>query len=115
MDLSLGPRDPPGPVRAALAGMKRDGLTLPTGTVIGLTGNVAEWARDSWQELRKSCWPDEVLFDPICTARDVESRHVVRGADWASSGIMLLSSMRTAYPTIKDISIGFRCARSATQ
>jgi sulfatase modifying factor 1 len=88
----------------------RDVLTLPTGKIFDLTGNVCEFAADDFTELDSSCWKDTILYDPLCKAGGKLASS--RGASWYDSLGGSASVTRTSIDrTSAALEIGFRCAR----
>lgn len=97
----------------------RDRLVLPTGTVVDLAGNVAEWVGDSWNRADESCWSRPGIYvDPKCNStksRDGVQRSI-RGGDWLVTGGQLDRTVRLSAPTTARYvspELGFRCARQA--
>jgi formylglycine-generating enzyme required for sulfatase activity len=91
----------------------RDQLTLPTGVVTDLAGNVSEWALDSYQPLEGACWVrpgTNVLVDPLCA--DSTTQKAVRGGSWGLDEIFLRATFRFRMD-VPAADTGFRCARSA--
>jgi formylglycine-generating enzyme required for sulfatase activity len=88
-----------------------DRLTLPTGTVIDLMGNVGEYARDEWNRLVEPCWSHGgVYVDPLCTTPsqlDPPPVFALRGGNW------IVSPYRASgryFATAEGPLVGFRCA-----
>ncbi len=96
----------------------RDRLTLGSGVLIDLAGNVKEWAADRWNREDEPCWSSPVLFDPLCDSispADGGARSV-RGGHFDGDTLSLRAAIRTRIASeIKAVSasIGVRCARSA--
>jgi formylglycine-generating enzyme required for sulfatase activity len=89
----------------------RDVLSLRTGVVYDLVGNVDEWAVDDWEEQQGPCWAASgILVDPQCHDSNAgfSSR---RGGDWRHGGSLLESSVRSA-ARLGGMYTGFRCARA---
>jgi len=95
---------------------KRDVLSLPTGSVVDLAGNVSEWARDVFQPQSGSCWSGGgVMRDPVCTQPSPGASRltVPRGGSWSDGGTWQEASYRSAFdPESVASSIGFRCQRA---
>jgi sulfatase modifying factor 1 len=95
---------------------KRDRLVLPTGTIFDLAGNVAEFARDTWNYHDEPCWsPTTIYRDPICSKQGTEGEaRAVRGGDWVIAGGELARQGRVVSPPrLATPEIGFRCVRKA--
>jgi formylglycine-generating enzyme required for sulfatase activity len=88
---------------------RRDVLTLRTGSVYDLGGNVAEWMADDFAQT-KPCWAAPVLIDPLCIVSGAPP--TLRGGSWDQASGYQRASNRAPYSKISQ-SLGFRCARSA--
>jgi formylglycine-generating enzyme required for sulfatase activity len=104
---------PPGGV--ALGGQSaRDRLELPTGTIVDIAGNVAEWARDNWNRHDERCWSSPRVYrDPLCMRPTKDAfDHPARGGEWLVLSGQLTRSTRTGASSITATpEVGFRCAR----
>lgn len=94
----------------------RDALTLATGTVVDLAGNVREHAVDLWNMQDEACWTFTVGQDPICEQPSAEPRRgtarAVRGGSWLDLRRRLMAASRDLLgETETDAATGFRCAR----
>ncbi len=92
----------------------RDHLTLPTGRIEDLAGNVSEWARDLWNQQSDPCWSDGGVFvDPLCPGTDPKALHAARGGYWFASTAAYseAAARRSIAGNTADIAVGFRCAR----
>jgi formylglycine-generating enzyme required for sulfatase activity len=92
----------------------RDAVILPGGTVVDLAGNVAEWARDVYQELGRDCWHEGLALDPVCAPPDASrsAPRTVRGGSWTAIAPFLRSTVRASGGSGRgDHATGFRCAR----
>jgi formylglycine-generating enzyme required for sulfatase activity len=113
------PPEPPGGSLPPGSGA-RDRVFMPTGTLLDLAGNVAEWSLDSWNRSEEPCWNTRgVLYDPLCIepeSLDGLSLRAVRGGDWlVSSGQLSRSARKFApgSPLFVSPKVSFRCARPA--
>ncbi|HEX7511187.1 MAG TPA: formylglycine-generating enzyme family protein [Chitinivibrionales bacterium] len=101
------------PVGGAPAGVFKEKI-VPVGSYLpnawglfDMHGNVAEWCSD---------WYDAAYYGK-CPEQDPKGPgdgklKVVRGGAWNSSGVGLRSARRSGYnPTIRLVSIGFRCVK----
>jgi len=104
---------------------RRDRLSLPTGEVVDLAGNLFELARDRYNLQTDPCWGTGVFHDPLCNTpnpRSPNARTFV-GGSFVSSSVLLAAAARgsTAFqdsdagigiPNANPfVAIGFRCAR----
>jgi formylglycine-generating enzyme required for sulfatase activity len=87
---------------------QRDILTVRTGRVFDLAGNVAEWMRDDYEPLTGPCWTSPVLVDPVCS--DPGKHQAVRGGSWNAAGAYLFADERANLDAV-GTDTGFRCAR----
>ncbi|MBI2395860.1 MAG: formylglycine-generating enzyme family protein [Deltaproteobacteria bacterium] len=87
-----------------------DRLSLPTGTVFDLMGNVAENTLDFYDPPNGSCWSQSgILTDPVCE-RGTSAGRAFRGSAWLWGPGNAAS--RGGLPALQSaVSIGFRCAR----
>jgi formylglycine-generating enzyme required for sulfatase activity len=110
------PVSPGGP--APVGGGALDRLTLPTGTIVDIAGNVGEFARDDWNRHDEPCWAGAGVYrDPLCIGKSAAdgATHSERGGDWLVTGGQLTRTARTGNaPAILSPEIGFRCGRPAT-
>ncbi len=86
-------------------------VALGTG-VVGLAGNAAELALDSFHSFLSVCWAKNGLDSPVC---DEPSPSFVsnRGASWAHNVIALRNGWRATAPTQFISALGgFRCVRA---
>ncbi len=106
------------PVGAFPADVTKDG-------VVGLSGNLQEWTRDSFIALNHECWDKPHLTDPVCdTGQTGDSAYITRGGIWSgvlgSLPVSLRKSSkrdtaRGADPTsFTGFATGFRCVRPGT-
>lgn len=77
--------------------------------VYGMAGNVMEWVSD---------WYDQHAYEVLTARNPVGSKfalhRVIRGASWHDSIKRAGTSVRfNMYPAYRDVTIGFRCAKSA--
>lgn len=89
--------------------------------LLGLYGNVNEWALDSFAQLDSPCWDAATLVDPICWERNAPLRTVAGGAwkfaaggSWRS-GDLPSGNIWASPITMRDFGLGrsatgFRCA-----
>jgi formylglycine-generating enzyme required for sulfatase activity len=112
----------------------RDRLSLPTGVIVDLAGNLSEHALDQYQLDRESCWQTGVVNDPHCAMPSamtgLAQSYTVVGGSWLDPGIGLLASP-SRQPSVDFAAaqkrghagglssytitnVGFRCARPAT-
>jgi sulfatase modifying factor 1 len=107
--------DVPGP-RAAGSG-SRDVLSLPSGKVFDLAGNVAEWAADSWNRQGEPCWQPGVHLDPFCSEpslADGSRFGVLRGGDWSEPPSVAHAARRRRFDLeLSEYEFGFRCVGHA--
>ncbi len=95
----------------------RDRLELPTGTIVDLAGNVAEWTIDYWNEDDQGCWAKRgVYIDPVCRSPSKEDStlRTVRGGSWLVTSGQLVRTQRVGAagsPVYSSPDLGFRCAR----
>lgn len=95
---------------------RRDKLVEKEGTVWDLIGNVAEWARDVYQEQEDECWSQPGVFvDPWCDGL-AHSLHgtftrVARGGSWITNQQQLPAAARIPAANVGTTDIGFRCTR----
>jgi len=103
------------PLATNRASFGRDALTLPTGTVVDLAGNLSEWALDWFQGPSEACWSSEKVYEnPLCNIPGMlfPSQRAVRGASFVSAAGELAAARRDALdPTTITPVVGFRCAR----
>ncbi len=89
--------------------------------ILGLYGNVNEWALDSFAWLDSPCWDATTLVDPVCWEHNAPLRTVVGGAwkfatgsSWRSgdlpSGNIWASPLTTRNFGLGRSFTGFRCA-----
>jgi len=94
----------------------RDVVTLPTGEVFDLAGNVAEWTADWFQPSTAPCWRHDgsnVFDDPVCD--EPSQARSFRGGRFDGSASTALAAAREANgPNNVVNEIGFRCVRPAT-
>lgn len=96
-----------------------DALSLPTGMVFDLAGNVEEWVRDDWNKDDESCWSRPGVYrDPVCAADAADAAETAvasaRGGSWATTGGLLRAGLRDYGPKTQWWNyLGFRCARDA--
>jgi formylglycine-generating enzyme required for sulfatase activity len=106
---------PVGPGGPSPAGSgARDALTLPTGSVLDLAGNVREYALDVWNEQHEACWNTPVVHASACAAPGAQQGRALRGGGWADARGALLAARRlwVAEGQASPLN-GFRCARAA--
>lgn len=96
---------------------RRDVLSLPTGDIFDLLGNVSEWASDEGAPMPSACWGYGTVFDPVCTLSPPTTDRVVRGDSYGynltnvrSTTRLIVASRSPGLPA----RIGFRCARDGT-
>jgi formylglycine-generating enzyme required for sulfatase activity len=90
-----------------------DALTLPSGAVLDLAGNLSEQTLDLWNSQDEPCWSAGLLYDPICTQPGaIAPAHAARGGNWAMLGLRLQAAGRGVVDE-GDLTpfFGFRCAR----
>jgi formylglycine-generating enzyme required for sulfatase activity len=107
----------------------KDRLDLPGGSILDLSGNVAEWALDLWNELNGPCWGSGVFHDPLCTTPSgdpsTQNLHSATGGAWSFPAFGTAASTRGRLdfasaidPKQRDdfapalAGMGFRCARA---
>ena len=102
----------------AVAGSgRRDVLSFGGASVVDLSGNVSEWARDTYQALDGPCWGPGLRADPLCAqpSKAGDLGHVFRGGSWRGAVIGLRAQTARgagAAPIHDEIDdVGFRCAR----
>lgn len=107
--LGLGP--------SAVGAASGDRLSLPSGILVDLAGNVMEFASDFWQLDAEPCWSGAgVLWNPSCdkpSTQDIVGR-AVRGGNFSDPPLFLRAALRSRIEgESKAVSdrIGFRCAR----
>jgi formylglycine-generating enzyme required for sulfatase activity len=90
----------------------RDFLSVPTGTVLDLAGNVREYALDVWNTQDEPCWTATVLHDPECTQPGAVAGRAMRGGGWADArgGLLAARRLRVEEGNVSPLN-GFRCAR----
>ena len=90
-----------------------DALSLPTGKVLDLAGNVEEWMRDDWNTDDQPCWSRPgVYHDPVCVAGSANA--AARGGSWVVTGGLLRAGLRDYGGKTQWVDfVGFRCARDA--
>jgi formylglycine-generating enzyme required for sulfatase activity len=79
--------------------------------VSDLAGNVMEWVADWFNQ-------DSYRLLPVSNPAGVVNgeRRVIRGASWNDSIMRAQTSIRfKMYPEYRDVTIGFRCAKSGSQ
>jgi len=95
----------------------RDQLTLPTGTIYDILGNVVEWSKDTWARSTEACWSFSLAKDPVCTTPSPTTlnRFTLRGGAWGYPGLTLRATFRQESAGIENFGAfaGFRCARAA--
>jgi formylglycine-generating enzyme required for sulfatase activity len=83
--------------------------TTPSG-VHGMTGNVAEWTRDTPIAYRAACWASAPLYDPFC--EDAAARYrVIRGGTWMIMTTQPLAARGAVANVTTSPEVGFRCVR----
>jgi formylglycine-generating enzyme required for sulfatase activity len=88
----------------------RDVLSLPSGNVYDLIGNVQELTRDSFEPLSAPCWRPPLLVDPVC--QTASGKVSVRGGGVESPLVTLRATTRGAIVSDGQAEgLGFRCAR----
>lgn len=115
IDLSYACRVPKeGPIRPWGPAPGGSDLDVSEQGVKNLTGNVAEWVEDVLALYDERCWSSpSLLQNPICTEAVDLTRRAVRGGSWdGQSGIAFASARGGAPDRARDISLGFRCAKS---
>jgi formylglycine-generating enzyme required for sulfatase activity len=95
----------------------RDVMRLPSGDVVDLIGNVAEWVRDDFDEATGPCWRDlEFQIEPVC-AGDAR-QHAIRGTAWSSATVDgQVAAFRQPVgvsAAVAGLAIGFRCVYPGT-
>lgn len=94
-----------------------DRLSLPSGELVDLAGNVMEFASDFWQLDAEPCWKGSgVLANPRCDVPSSMDRvgRSVRGGHFTDPPLFLRAALRTSIEgESKAVSdrVGFRCAR----
>jgi formylglycine-generating enzyme required for sulfatase activity len=118
--MASGPLDSPAPLAPGSGTLDR--LELGDETVVDLTANVSEWARDEWSRQDESCWGTGVLHDPECTSASAfdEPLAPCKGGNWTEPPELLHAAkrwgVRIEQPAMFNIAqIGFRCARPASE
>ena len=94
----------PGPQRLGTAPLD----VTPLG-ILGLTGSMSEWVRDSFEPQDHDCWRDAKVDDPFCQVAWAPLRSM-RGGSW-------LYTIRNAEPVLRGArgsatregDVGFRC------
>ena len=100
--------DEPGPV-AVDATPWADGDRTPLG-LVGMAGNVGEWALDAFRPYRDACWWQRPLRDVGCS-EDQPPERSIRGASWLDVAQALPSALILGQaPEFPDASTGVRCA-----
>jgi formylglycine-generating enzyme required for sulfatase activity len=91
----------------------RDVLSLSTGQIFDLLGNVAEWAADDGQPFGGSCWTNGLVIDPRCELTVRTDRRVHRGRSFADVRAEASARGRILTDSSRAVSnVGFRCARA---
>ncbi len=105
-----------GPVEVGTS--RRDRLALPTGTIVDIAGNVAEFQRDRWHRKDEPCWVKPGVYqDPVCGNAQPLSvdgdRRTVRGGNWLVTGGQLERTNRASAqtPIYASPEVGFRCVK----
>jgi formylglycine-generating enzyme required for sulfatase activity len=84
---------------------------------LDLAGGVGEWTADMWNRQDEPCWvATTVRASPLCETPSPADGALrsIRGGAWTFAGGGLLAARRyRGYEKVGDVSIGFRCARSA--
>jgi formylglycine-generating enzyme required for sulfatase activity len=93
-----------------------DYLTLPTGSIHDVVGNLSEWMADAWAKQGTGCWKDAVMFDPLClsTTSGATKDYTVRGGSYLVPTSQLRAAIRSDVSAKGNPfaqSIGFRCVR----
>ena len=110
IDLGIGP--------APIRGGARDVLSIGDKPIFDLAGGVSEWMADAWSPDNGACWPNGVLYDPLCTPEvaGTGSARSYRGGSYPSSAGLLRAPVRQQVPDVDRYvlpSVGFRCGRAA--
>lgn len=104
---------------------KRDRLSLPTGEVVDLAGNLTELARDRFNFQSEACWGKGVFHDPLCNTpspRAPSGHTFVAGPFFGPAAALAAASRGTTQLLDSDagiglphtnpfVGIGFRCSR----
>jgi len=104
----------PSPVGSGL----RDRVEAVGGEVVDLGGNVAEWARDRWNQQDEPCWGPGIFRDPLCD-RDSPSlpgARSFRGGYYSGpAGLMKRARRGRIVNERRAVAaeVGFRCMRPA--
>lgn len=92
----------PEPVDSAAATADTNALGI-----LGMTGNVAELARDAYYSFDHPCWAVRGVFDPHCED-PATPFHIARGGSWRSA--LFYSNVTLRQPSTGRANlIGFRC------
>lgn len=94
----------------------RDRLSLPSGELVDLSGNVSEWARDRFQLESEPCWGTGLFTDPLCDQNGlaVPGARSVRGGYFSGLLGTARSAHRSRIVNEKQAvapETGYRCAR----
>jgi formylglycine-generating enzyme len=104
------------PLATSRSSFGRDVLSLPSGKLTDLSGNVAEWALDWFQAQTEPCWSTAGVYaNPLCATQGTlfPDQRSVRGASFVSPAAELSAARKDGIdPTTITPVIGFRCARS---
>ena len=102
IDSGVGPTDLDDPVALA---------DLTPGGVAGMTGNVSEWALDSFHPYGDPCWWQAPLRNVQCWEDEAPLR-AQRGGHWAQIPSGLPAAERNSFSPSGFIDRGVRCARA---
>jgi formylglycine-generating enzyme required for sulfatase activity len=101
----------PGP-KAVDAEPWADGDRTPLG-ILGLGGNVSEWALDSFRPYRDACWWQHALREVGCSEPEPVERSI-RGGSWLDLPQGMLTALILGQaPEFPDSTMGLRCAYPA--
>jgi formylglycine-generating enzyme required for sulfatase activity len=99
-----------------------DVVTLPTGKIVDLAGNLREWMLDAWNRQTEPCWNARGVYaNPRCmqaSASDGPGQSM-RGGDWLTQPAALRAAARGWESTLHTAlasgpTYGFRCVRDAS-